>query len=622
MTSSSRIEERSVTASAAGNHLTLELTETLRLAAPMAATQLGQIAMMTTDLAFIGRLGGEAVAAAALAGTVYFVSFTFGLGLMSAVAPLAAQAFGAGKARLVRRSLRAGLWAALLISLPIMAFPLRGEQILLALGQAPVPAHLAQQYLFGLAWGVAPALWFIAIRSFMGAVNRPEPVLWITLAAIPANALLVYLLIYGEFGLPRLGLFGAGLATALVNFGTFLAGLWIATQRKPFGDYRVLTRLWRIDWSLMRQLMVIGAPISVAFLLEYGLFSAAALLMGRISTTALAAHQIALQVTAILFMIPYGIGMAATVRVGHAVGRHDPAGVRRAGLVAMLVGIVLASVLTLAVVVARFAIARLFLGEASDGAGAAVELTATLLLVGATFFVTDAVQTIAAGSLRGMNDTRIPLLLAAIGYWMIGFPCAYGLAFFARLGAVGVWIGLSLGTAIYAVLLILRFRRLAGRLKAMKVREVTPQVNSGTLLAGAQFVDAFSLEVDGRALDARHAAEEMFARLPLWIDALVRLRNMIVAPLGLKTSGAKETVREMVGIFPVLSETPDRLIAGFNDKHLDFRVVVDVATFPDNQKITATTLVLTHNLLGRTYLAIIMPFHRLIVPAMMRQIAS
>jgi MATE family multidrug resistance protein len=132
----------------------------------------------------------------------------------------------------------------------------------------------------------------------------------------------------------------------------------------------------------------------------------------------------------------------------------------------MLVGIVLASVLTLSVVVARFAIARLFLGEASDGAGAAVELTATLLLVGATFFVTDAVQTIVAGSLRGMNDTRIPLLLAAIGYWMIGFPCAYGLAFFARLGAVGVWIGLSLGTAIYAVPLILRFRRLAGRLKA------------------------------------------------------------------------------------------------------------------------------------------------------------
>src|SRR5262252_11198509 len=293
-----------------GGHLTAELAETLRLAAPMVAQQLGQIAMMTTDLAFIGRLGGEALAAAALAGTVYFVAFTVGMGLMSAVAPLAAQAFGAGNARQVRRALRAGLWAGLLIALPIMAFPLRGEQILLGLGQAQGPAHLAQDYLFGLAWGVAPALWFIAIRGFMGAVNRPEPVLWITLAAIPANALLVWLLMYGEFGLPRLGIFGVGLASSIVNFGTFVAGLWFATRRPPFVDYRVLTRFWRLDWTLMRQLVVIGAPISVAFLLEYGMFSAAAILMGRLSITALAAHQIALQVVAIQFMIPFGISMA------------------------------------------------------------------------------------------------------------------------------------------------------------------------------------------------------------------------------------------------------------------------------------------------------------------------
>src|SRR3984893_5802576 len=153
MTSSARIEEASVSAIPSGNHLTLELTETLELAAPIALTQLGQIAMMTTDLAFIGRLGGDAVAAAALAGTVYFVSITFGLGLTSAGAPLASQAFGAVQTHLVRRSLRCGLWAALLIALPIMAFPLRGEQILLGLGQAPEPARLAQQYLFGLAWG-------------------------------------------------------------------------------------------------------------------------------------------------------------------------------------------------------------------------------------------------------------------------------------------------------------------------------------------------------------------------------------------------------------------------------------------------------------------------------------
>src|SRR5258708_17660138 len=207
MTFLGRAERGPIAAATSGHHLVVELTETLKLAVPIALTQLGQIAMMTTDLALIGRLGDEAVAAAALAHTVFFVSFTFGMGLMSAVAPLAAQAFGARNRRLVRRSLRVGLWAGLLISLPMMAFPLCGEQILLKLGQAPATTHLAQRYLFGLAWDITPALWFLAIRGFMGAVNRPEPGLWITLAAIPANAVLVYLFIHGELGLPRLQLF-------------------------------------------------------------------------------------------------------------------------------------------------------------------------------------------------------------------------------------------------------------------------------------------------------------------------------------------------------------------------------------------------------------------------------
>jgi MATE family multidrug resistance protein len=436
--------------------LAQELTETIKLGLPMALTQLGQIAMMTTDLAFIGRLGNEAVAAAALAGTIYFVSFTVGMGLVSAVAPLAAQAFGARDPHSVRRSLRTGLWVALLISVPIMMFPLSGERILLALGQSPAAATLAQHYLFGLAWGVTPALWFLAIRGFLGA-------LWIMLAAIPANALLAYLLIYGEWGLPRLELLGAGLATTIVNFGAFLAGLWFAVYRQPFRKYHVLGHIWRIDWGLMRRLAAIGAPISMAFLLEYGLFSAAALLMGLISTTALAAHQVALQVTAILFMVPFGISMAATVRVGHAVGRDDPAAVKRAGFIAIALGIALAAALTLAVVASRFAIARFFLG---DGANAAVDLSATLLLIGATFFIADGVQSIAAGSLRGMNDTKVPLLFAGIGYWLVGFPTACLLGFHTALGAVGVWIGLSCGTAVYAVLLVWRFHSLANRLRS------------------------------------------------------------------------------------------------------------------------------------------------------------
>ncbi len=463
MTSLDKTRQAAVDAATANDHLAIELTDTLKLAAPMALTQLGQIVMMTTDLALIGRLGEGAVAAAALASTVYFVSFTMGMGVVSAVAPLAAQAFGAHNPHRVRRALRVGLWAALLISLPMMTFPLYGEQILRMLGQAEAPSNLAQQYLFGLVWGATPALWLMAIRGFMGALNRPEPVLWITLAAIPANALLVYLLIHGAWGLPRLGLFGAGIATTIVNFAMFLAGLWFATLRRPFLKYRVLGHIWRIDWVMMRQLIAIGAPISIAFLMEYGLFSSAALLTGLIGTTALAAHQIALQVTAILFMVPFGIGMAATVRVGQAVGRNDAAGVRRAGLVAVLLGVILGAGLTLMVILGRFAIARLFLGKTPGSADATIELAATLLLVAATLFLTDGLQTIVAGSLRGMRDTRIPLVFAAIGYWLIGFPAAWGLAFRAHLGAIGVWIGLSLGTLVYAVLLIWRFRRLANK---------------------------------------------------------------------------------------------------------------------------------------------------------------
>ena len=444
--------------------LAAEFADTVKLAAPMALIQLGQIAMMTTDLALIGRLGEEAVAAAALASTVYFVSFTLGLGVVSAVSPLAAQAFGARDLHRVRRSLRVGLWAALLISLPMMTFPLYGERILLMLGQAEPPAKLAQDYLLGLVWGATPALWLMAIRGFMGALNRPEPVLWITLAAIPANGLLVYLLIHGAWALPPLGLFGAGIATTIVKFAMFLAGLWFATSRRPFSKYHVLGNIWRIDWAMMRQLIAIGAPISIAFMMEYGLFSSAALLAGLIGTTALAAHQIALQVTAVLFMVPLGIGMAATVRVGHAVGRNDAAGVRRAGLAALLLGLMFGAGLTVMVIVCRFAIARLFFGDTAGNADATIDLAATLLVVAATLFLTDGVQTIMAGSLRGMKDTRIPLLFAVIGYWLIGFPAAWALAFEAHLGAVGVWIGLSVGSLAYASLLLLRFRRLANRL--------------------------------------------------------------------------------------------------------------------------------------------------------------
>ena len=441
-----------------------EIVETVKLAWPMALTQLGQIAMMTTDLALIGRLGSEAVAAVGLAHLILFVGFVLGMGPVSAVAPLAAQAFGARNPRLVRRSLRVGLWAAVMLGIPVnVAQQIWGEDILMAAGQSPDSAALAARYLSSLGWSMIPAWCFIALRNFMGAVKRPEPALWVTLAAIPLNGLLAYALIYGAFGLPQLDLLGAGLATTSVNLAMCVAAVWICCACRPFRKYRVLGRFWRPDWGLMRRLLVIGIPISGGLMLEWGFFSSAALLVGWISTVALAAHQIALQVATILFMAPFGISLAATVRVGHAVGRRDGATIRRAGFVAIAVGAAVMLATALLVVVLRNVIPLLFLGSENASTAETAQLVATLLLIGATFFISDAVQAVAAGALRGLNDTRVPMLYAGVSFWLIGFSSAYALAFPFGFGVVGIWIGFSLAVTTFAVLLVRRFYELTLR---------------------------------------------------------------------------------------------------------------------------------------------------------------
>lgn len=439
-----------------------EMTETVRLALPIAATQLGQIAMMTSDLALIGRLGDKAVAAAALAHTVLFTVFVVGMGLISAVTPLCAQYFGARQPRMVRRALRVGLWASVILGVPMTIAQFWGGELLVALGQTRESADLAQRYLAGIAWCLVPSWFFMALRNFMGAVNRPEPGLWITLAAIPVNTVLAYALIYGAFGLPRLDLLGAGLATTIVNIGMCIAAIWVCYARPPFRKYRVLGRWWRGDRKLMKQLIVVGAPMSGSFLLEYGVFAAAAQLMGWIGIIALSAHQIALQIAAIMFMVPFGIGMAATVRVGHAAGRGDAAATRRAGFVALALGIAFMAAMTLLVASTRHVLPLIFLGwDAPDPQ--TVSLVATLLVVGATFFIADGVQTVVAGALRGLNDTRVPLIFAAVSFWLVAFTACWVFGFTLGLGATGIWIGLSVGLAVYAVLLTWRFHLLTAR---------------------------------------------------------------------------------------------------------------------------------------------------------------
>jgi multidrug resistance protein, MATE family len=445
---------------------TREAADTIRLALPMAASQLGQVVMMTTDLALIGRLGGQSLAAASLAHTVLFSCFVLGMGLVAAVAPLAAQAYGARNPRVIRRALRVGIWASVIAGIPLTLLQLRGEQILIWLGQDAATSEIAGRYLAGLGWTLIPSWIFMAVRNFMSAVNRPEPALWITVVAIPVNGILAYGLINGTLGMPQLGILGAGVATTIVNVLMCAAAFWVAATQRPFRKFHILGNFWRFDLQLMKQLVWLGLPISGAFALEYGLFAFSGIMMGWIGTAELAAHQIAFQVASIIFMVPFGISMAATVRVGHAYGRGDMTATRRAGIAAIAIGAVFEIAMTALIVIFNQRIPALFLDTADAANAASLAMAAKLLLIGATFFVADGLQTVTAGALRGLSDTRIPLLMAAASFWGIGFPAAYLLGFAARLGASGIWMGLTIGLVAFAVMLIARFQLLTRAGKA------------------------------------------------------------------------------------------------------------------------------------------------------------
>ncbi|MEO0729754.1 MAG: MATE family efflux transporter, partial [Pseudomonadota bacterium] len=309
-----------------------EIRRTLRLAFPLALTQVGQVAMFTVDLMLIGRLGDTYLAAAALAHTVLFTAFIFGMGVTSAVAPLTAQAVGAGDVTMTRRSLRVGLHASVLIALPIIALQIYCEPLLLLFKQPPEVAALAVMYLSTLAWSVLPAWIFMAFRGYMSALDVPNPGLWIMLAGVPLNAALAYVLVFGAPGIPALGLIGAGIATTAVNILMCLAAIIVVMRHQTLSAAHPFERLWRPDWAQFAVLFAIGLPIAVTMTFEHGLFTAATLMAGALGATALASHQIALQVATLVFMLPMGFGLAASVRVGERVGARDWVGARRAGL--------------------------------------------------------------------------------------------------------------------------------------------------------------------------------------------------------------------------------------------------------------------------------------------------
>ncbi len=438
-----------------------EARATLALAWPLILVNLANIALGTTDVIMMGWLGPDALAAGALATNLNFAFLIFGIGLVTATSPLIAIELGRKRhsVRDVRRSVRQGIWAAVALSVPIWAILWNGEWIMLRLGQEPDLAHEGGQYLRTLMWGTLPFLAFIVLRNFVSALERPLAAMWVGGAAIPVNAAIVYWLMFGGLGIEPMGLQGAGVGTMATNFLMFLGLAIIVSTHRRFRRYFVFGRFWRPDWKRFREIWRIGLPIALTLGFEVTIFNAAAFLMGLISADALAAHAIAIQVASVVFMVPLGLGMAATVRVGLAYGAGNLAGIARAGWTAFALAVGYACCTMLALIIAGRPIVALFLDVEAPGASAAVGLAVIFLVYAGLFQLFDSGQAAANGMLRGLGDTRVPMIYAAIGYWGIGLPLSILLGFWTDLAGEGVWIGLAAGLAVVSVMMTVRWAR-------------------------------------------------------------------------------------------------------------------------------------------------------------------
>ncbi|MED6311222.1 MAG: MATE family efflux transporter, partial [Pseudomonadota bacterium] len=315
-----------------------EFKATSRLAGPLVITQLAQFSLSLTDTILIGRLGGDALAAVGLASTLYIVAYLLCMGILAAVPPLAAQAYGARKPRLMRRTIRQGLWISVMLGILSIGALWPAEQIFLLLGQTPDLAAVSQEYVRAAVWGIVPGLCVIAMRGFISVMDRPNFILIVMLTGFTVNALADYAFIFGVWGFPKLGVMGVGLATTFTNFAMCTAIMIIAMKANRLRRYNVLGRFWRPDWSVFKDILKVGIPISAMIMMEHSLFASATFMMGNLGTAEVAAHTIALQLAATSFMVPLGIGQAAVIRVGLAVGRKDIEGVRRAGWLAIGLG--------------------------------------------------------------------------------------------------------------------------------------------------------------------------------------------------------------------------------------------------------------------------------------------
>jgi MATE family multidrug resistance protein len=413
--------------------------------------------MNTADTIMVGPLGGESLAAAGLGSALHYFTIMLCTGVVIGMAPLVSQAYGAGDTLRCRRILVQGLWLSVALAVPVMAVTFFGESIALGLGQEPVVARVAGEYLAALAWGVAPAFLFMAFRQYLEGMGIVTPVMVITFVGLGANVLCNWLLIYGVPGwIPALGVAGSGWATTIVRWLMLVAVVVYVlrhSELRPFHGVRL-----GLERAVLGRILGLGLPVGGQIGMEVGLFSFTAVMMGWLGALPLGAHQVTLNIAATTFMVALGTSLAGSVRVGQHVGAGRPDGVRRAALGTYLLAGVFMSCCALLFLVVPRGLIGLYTSDP-----AIVELGSRLLLVAALFQVFDGAQVAGTAILRGAGDTRVSMLLAALGYWVVGLPVGYLLGFHTSLGPVGVWVGLSTGLAAVAVLLALRVRRLVWR---------------------------------------------------------------------------------------------------------------------------------------------------------------
>ncbi len=421
----------------------------LSLAVPVVMAELGWMMMGIVDTIMVGRLGATAIGAVSIGSILFFSIAIFGIGALLGLDTMASRSFGAGKLQDCHRWLVQGVWLSLFLTLPLTFIMILGIYLLPSLGIHPEVLEQAVPYLKALTWSLLPLLLYTAFRRYLQAIGLVRPVMFALISANLINLVANWILIYGHFGLPAMGVAGSGWATSLARLYLALFLLIVIF----YADHLHQTGLRRTPLALeakrLRQLLALGIPAALQITLEIGVFAAATGLVGRLDPASLAAHQIAMAMASLTFMVPLGVSSAAAVRVGHALGRREPAAAVRSGWTALLLGAGFMLCAGMAFLLFPEAIMRIFTDDAQ-----VITTGVSLLFVAAFFQLFDGLQVVATGVMRGTGDTRTPMICNLVGHWVFGLPVGYLLCFIVGWGVFGLWIGLSVGLIAIGIVLL------------------------------------------------------------------------------------------------------------------------------------------------------------------------